>query len=44
MLRWTIDPAFQGDNRTSSQNNTRQNRVSEALYLIVMSPEFAVQR
>jgi uncharacterized protein (DUF1800 family) len=44
MQRWKIDPLFQGDNRTSNHNNTRQNRVSEALYLTVMSPDFAVQR
>ncbi|MFM7396795.1 MAG: DUF1800 family protein [Gammaproteobacteria bacterium] len=41
---WQIDPTFTGPNRTSHLDNMRQNRVSDALYLIVMSPEFAVQR
>ncbi|NBR31359.1 MAG: DUF1800 family protein [Sphingomonadaceae bacterium] len=41
---WQIDPTFTGTNRTSHLDNMRQNRVSDALYLIVMSPEFAVQR
>ena len=44
MRRWKIDPLFQGDSRASNHNNMRQNRVSEALYLTVMSPDFAVQR
>ena len=44
MRRWKIDPLFQGDNRATNHNNVRQNRVSEALYLTVMSPDFAVQR
>jgi hypothetical protein len=43
VLRWKIDPLYQGDNRTTHLNNIRQNRVSEALYLTVMSPDFAVQ-
>jgi len=44
MRRWKIDPLFQGDNRATNHNNVRQNRVSEVLYLTVMSPDFAVQR
>jgi hypothetical protein len=43
VLRWKIDPLYQGDNRTTHLNNIRQNRISEALYLTVMSPDFAVQ-
>jgi uncharacterized protein (DUF1800 family) len=43
VLLWKIEPLYQGDNRTTHLNNIRQSRVSEALYLTVMSPDFAVQ-
>jgi len=47
LRRWKIDPTMQDAPNFSRQThiyNMRQNRVSEAIYLIVTSPDYAVQR
>lgn len=47
LRRWVIDPNYPTNLATSRplhHGNTRQNRISDALYLIVTSPDFVVQR
>ena len=44
LRRWEIDQTFSNTNRGVHFNNMRQSRVSDAIYLILMSPDFAVQR
>ena len=41
---WQIDPTFNNTNRSAHFDSMRQARVSDAIYLTLMSPEFAVQR
>jgi hypothetical protein len=41
---WQIDPTFNNTNRSTHFDSMRQARVSDAIYLTLMSPEFAVQR
>lgn len=47
LRRWKIDPTVKDATNFSRQthlDNLRQNRVSDALYLLVTSPDYAVQR
>jgi hypothetical protein len=47
LRRYKNDPNWQDGNgfsRSTAMENTRRGRVSDALFLTVMSPEYAVQR
>ena len=44
LRRFQIDPTFSSTNRGSHFENVRHSRVSDAIYMTLISPEFAVQR